>query len=229
MYLTMADRNFLQYWLCAAFPHCYFLWNYLSEKFPDRYEWSRKLLHNNKEQEGTPAYKTVSITSPDGKEITILLYRYHAEYKIEGKELYQPYLSYHAIENLDNDTFFLLLPVVDVMIDYENIYKKMLQDLCQRLSETALPKEYVKETAYGIKIGLMDADGAEDEPSWIIWQETEESLYGAMWWKDARMITLFQKYSTSGKIVLNKYITVPEGENAYLWGKSALSRWISCC
>lgn len=155
----------------------------------------------------------------------LLLYRYHVEYRVEGKELYQPCLSYHSVENLDNDTFFLLLPIVDVMINYEYTSKNIRADLSRRLSETAMPKEYVEEVASKLKLWLIDADGAEDEPLWFIWQETDDSLYGAMCWPGE--IDLFQQYNAAGKCVPGKYISIPEEEDAYLWGKHALAQWIS--
>lgn len=223
--ITMTNWTFLQYWLCAAFPHCYFLWKYLSEKLPHLYQWSSQFPRNNKGQENIPAYKTVDIVAADGNKIVILLYRYHVEYRIEGRELYQPCLSYNSVENLDNDTFFLLLPIVDVMINYEYTSKNMMADLSRRLSETALPKEYIEEVASKLKLWLIDADGAEDEPLWFIWQETDDSLYGAMCWPGE--IDLFQQYNAAGKCVPGKYITIPEGEDAYLWGKYTLDQWVS--
>ena len=225
--ITMTNWTFLQYWLYAAFPHCHFLWNYLSENLPQTDEWNNQLPGNNKRQEMVPAYKAVDMVAEDGKEITILMYKYHAEYRMEGRELYKPVLSYHMVENLDNDTFFLLLPIVDVMIDYDYVYEKIEPDLSRRLSETALPKEYIKEVADMLKLDLMDAGGAEDEPLWFIWQETKDSLYGARWWPDAGEIDLFQKCKPGGKGVPSKYITVPEEEDAYLWGRQALAQWIS--
>lgn len=225
--ITMTNWTFLQYWLYAAFPHCSFLWKYLLENLPHPYEWYSQLPVSNNEQEIFPACKTVGIVASDGKEITILMYKYHVEYRMEGRELYQPVLSYHMVENLDNDTFFLLLPIVDVMIDYDYVYGKIELDLSRRLSETAMPKEYVKKVAHMLKLGLMDADGAEDEPLWFIWQETKDSLYGAMWWPDMREIDLFQQCKPDEKGAPSKYITIPEGEDAYLWGRQALSQWIS--
>lgn len=222
--ITMTNWTFLQYWLYAAFPHCHFLWKYLSEKLPYPYEWSSQLTGSNKGQEVVPAYKTIEIVVGNGDKITILMYRYHVEYRIGDRELYQPYLSYNMVENLDNDIFFLLLPIVDVMIGYEYNYKKMKPDLYKRFSETALPKEYVEEVVNSLKLGLLDADGAEDEPLWIIWQETYDSLYGAMCWPDE--IDLFQQYNAYGKCVSSKYIPIPEVEDVYLWGKHVLSQWI---
>ena len=75
--ITMTNWTFLQYWLCAAFPHCHFLWRYLSEKLPHPYQWSSQLPRNNKGQENIPPYKTVDIVAADGNKIMLLLYRYH--------------------------------------------------------------------------------------------------------------------------------------------------------
>ncbi|MCI9080562.1 MAG: hypothetical protein HFH68_16925 [Lachnospiraceae bacterium] len=224
--ITMTNWEFLQYWLYAAFPNCYALWGYLWRNLPYTYEFSRKLPCSCKGLENVPVYRTVDIASADGNEIKVLLYRYHVEYKTEGKEIYQPYLSYHMVENLDNDTFFLLLPIVDVTIDYEYTSKNIIQDLSRRFSETALPKENIEEVAALVKSGFIDADGAEDEPLWFIWQETEDRLYGAMCWGGIE-ITLFQRCNPDKKAVPNRDITIPEGEDAYLWGKCVLSRWVS--
>ncbi|MDE7479006.1 MAG: hypothetical protein K2M91_13870 [Lachnospiraceae bacterium] len=156
--------------------------------------------------------------------ITVLLYRYHVEYRCGERELYQPCLPYHVVENLDNDTFFLLLPIVDLAeCEYDSI--NVVPDLIWRLSETALPEEHVEEVAYSLGVGLAEADGAEDEPLWIIWQETQEHLYGAEWWADAKVLQFFQQ-DMDGRYASDGYLLAPEGVDAFSWGKAMLSQWI---
>ena len=213
--MTMKNWSFLRYWLYAAFPHCYGLHNYLLWKISCPCE---KVMG----QESVPVCQTVHV---DNQKITILLYRYHVEYRCGERELYQPCLPYHVVENLDNDTFFLLLPIVD-LAECEYDSSNVVPDLIRRLSETELPEEHVKEVAYSLGVGLAEADGAEDEPLWIIWQETQKHLYGAQWWADAKELWFFQqdmdgKYEPAGK-----YLLAPEGVDVFSWGKAMLSQWI---
>ena len=213
--MIMTSLPFLKYWLYAAFPHCHGLRNYLLKHIPCPYE-------HDKEQKTIPVCRTVMVAN---QTITILMYRYHVEYRCEEQELYQPCLPYHVAENLDNDTFFLLLPIVD-MAECEYNSTNVVPDLVRRLSETALPEEHIEEVAYSLGVGLAEADGAEDEPLWIIWQETQEHLYGAEWWSDAKVLQFFQQ-DMDGRYASNGYLPAPEGVDIFSWGKSMLSQWIS--
>lgn len=220
---TMTCWSFLQYWLYVAFPHCYGLRNYLLKHFPYSREWINQMFRMDKKQEITPIHRTIIV---EEKEVTLLLYRYHVEYRMEGQELFQPCFPYHVVENLDNDTFFLLLPVVD-MAEIGYSYPKLMSDLIQRLSETALPKKDIKDVAYVLSVGLAEADGAEDEPLWIIWQETVNHLYGAEWWSDEGELHLFQQRNLENHRLPDAYILAPKGGDIFLWAKHMLSRWIS--
>ncbi|MDE5823882.1 MAG: hypothetical protein K2H91_04260 [Lachnospiraceae bacterium] len=183
---------------------------------------------HSKEQKGFPISRTVTIGD---QSITILLYQHHVEYRIEERELYQPCLPYHVVENLDNDKYFLLLPIVD-MAECGYCYLKVMPDLVRRLSETALPEEHIDDVAYRLSVGLAEADGAEDEPLWVIWQETKNNLYGAEWWQDAGELHLFQQNMDDSdelddSVLPDDYILAPEGEDVYVWAKSMLAKWIS--
>ena len=222
--MTMTCWSFLQYWLYAAFPHCHGLRNELLRHFPCSREWINQMFRMDKEKEITPIRRTIII---EEKEVTLLLYRYHVEYRMEGREVIQPCFPYHVVENLDNDTFFLLLPIVD-MLEIEYSYPKLMSDLIQRLSETALPKKNIKDVAYVLSVGLAEADGAEDEPLWIIWQETVNNLYGAAWWSDEGVLHVFQQQNLENdRFPPYAYIPAPEGEDIFLWAKHMLSQWIS--
>ncbi|MDE7185741.1 MAG: hypothetical protein K2O40_15060, partial [Lachnospiraceae bacterium] len=98
MSISMTDRDFLQYWLYAAFPWCFSLQRYFSENIP--------CTHKNKQ-------KKYNITVA-GQEITIWMYKHHVEYRIGEQELYQPCLPYDVVKALDNDAYLLLLPIVDM-------------------------------------------------------------------------------------------------------------------
>jgi len=220
---TMTCWSFLQYWLYAAFPHCYGLRNYLLKHFPYSREWINQMFRMDKKQEITPIHRTIIV---EEKEVTLLLYRYHVEYRMEGREVIQPCFPYHVVENLDNDTFFLLLPVVD-MAEIGYSYTKLMSDLIQRLSETALPKKNIKDVAYVLSVGLAEADGAEDEPLWVIWQETVNHLYGAEWWPYVNELHLVQRKIPDILYHSCAYMTAPEGEDVFLWAQRTLSEWIS--
>ncbi len=101
--------------------------------------------------------------------------------------------------------YLLLLPIVDMATcDYRS--ERVLPDLKRNLSETALPAAHVEEVAYDICCGLVDGNGAEDEPLWMIWDETEERRYGAFWWQDAQELQLF----TEDEDIPSEYITAPQ-------------------
>ncbi|MCI8825318.1 MAG: hypothetical protein HFH65_01070 [Lachnospiraceae bacterium] len=186
------------------------------------------MFGNDKEKQVSPVCHTVIV---DGKKITILMYRYHVEYRIEGKKVILPCLPYRAVENLNNDTFLMLLPIVDAGAYDKYGYEEMCVDLHRRLPEMALPSEHreywIKELAYILTTGLLDDDGAEEGPLWYIWQETADSLYGAMWWPYMNELELFQQKIPDILYRSCAYITAPEGENVFLWAERMLSEWIS--
>lgn len=207
MNISMNDREFLKYWLYAAFPGCYGLQQYLSKNIPSTYCYKRN------QHEITVA----------GQEITIWMYCHHVEYRSKERELYMPCLSYDAVNMLDNDAYLLLLPIVDMATcDYRS--EHVLPDLKRRLSETALPREHVEEVAYDICCGLVDGDGAEDEPLWMIWDESEKRRYGAFWWQDAQELQLYAEDDDIPSV----YITAPQRDDASLfdWARKMLSEWI---
>ena len=192
MKLSMKDKDFLNYWLYVAFPNCFDLQQYFLQH-------GHNTHHYNQEQH------TITVA---GKEITIWMFRHHVEYRIGERELYQPCLPYDAVKTLDSDAYLLLLPIVDMATcDYRS--ERVLPDLKQCLSETALPGEYVEEVAYDICCGLVDGNGAEDEPLWMIWDETEEKRYGAFWWHDAQELELYAE----DEEIPSVYIAVSQGED----------------
>lgn len=221
--MTIKHWIFLNYWLHAAFVNCHCLQRYLREWLPYSHEWINQTFGTDESKEITPIHKTIVF---EGQKITILMYRYHVEYRIGDKEIYQPYLPYHVVEFLDNDTFFLLLPIVD-MSECLNSNLKLIPDLVRRLSETDLPTEHIKHVASMLGVGLAEADGAEDEPLWVIWQETADSLYGAEWWPDEEELDLFKEWGKDKSTWPHAYIPAPEGEDIFLWGKHMLSQWVS--
>lgn len=237
--ITMMNWPFLHYWLYAAFPHCYGLRRHLFRHFPYSREWIDQMFFVANDQEIEPIIQTITI---DKEVITILLYRYHVEYRMDNRELllyryhiehkmdnhelFHPRIPYHMVENLDDETFLLLLPIVD-MFDIEYNTSKLMSDLIQRLSRTALPKEHIEEIAYVLSVGLTAADGAEDEPLWIIWQETADNLYGAEWWPDEGKFRLFQQPNIDCDHWPEVYLTAPESTDYFSYGKQILSQWIS--
>lgn len=216
--ITMSNKSFLQYWLYAAFPYCYGLQRYLAENLPC-------VCASREEQ--VPFSYTVQI---DTQEITIQMYRHHVKYSVGERELYQPCLSYDTVKNLDNDAYLLLLPIVNMAsCDYRR--ECVIPDLTRRLSETALPQEHVEEVAYGICLGLVDGNGAEDEPSWVIYDETQDNRYGAAWWPDVQELQLFVDDISSedceDNFVPDKYIPAAAVEDIYCWAKAELSSWVA--
>ena len=219
--ISIINWPFLHYWLYAAFPHCYGLQNYLLKYLPYSQEWIYQMFGTDTKQEIIPVIHKVAI---DGKEITIQMYRYHVEYRMDGKELYKPCISYHAIKSLDNDTFMLLLPIIDMFEKVENDYPDLKPDLHRILAQTGSPKEHLEDIVYSLDIGLLHDDGAEDAPLWYLRQETATSLYIAEWWPYVREFHLYcQNFLSDDIDSLNIYISVPEGEDAYLFGKRILS------
>lgn len=226
--MTMTYWPFLEYWMYSAFPQCHGLLERLVRYYPYSKKWINQIFGNSKEKQVSPVCHTVIA---DKKKITILMYRYHVEYRIEGRKVILPCLPYRAVENLDNDTFLMLLPIVDAGAYDKYGYQEMGEELFQRLPGMALPakhREYwKKELAYVLTIGLLDDDGAEEGPLWHIWQETEDSLYGAEWWPYVNELHLFQLKIPDILYRSGDYITAPEREDIFLWAQRMLSEWIS--
>ena len=225
--MTMTYRPFMEYWLNAAFPHCHGLQRYLNEWLwlPYSQEVISQMFGTDESQEITPIHKTVVV---EEQVVTILIYRYHVEYRIEGREIYKPCIPYNVVKLLDNDNFFFLLPIAD-MSEYFDCGQKITSDLTRRLSETDLPTEHIKDVASMLEGGLIEADGAEDEPLWVIWQETSDSLYGAECWEDE--LHVFKQWGKDKSEGIRPYkyipVTMEEGEDNFLWVKHEFSQWIS--
>lgn len=216
--ITMLNKSFLQYWLYAAFPYCYALQRYLTENLPCACAGG---------EEQVPFSYTVLV---DAQEITIQMYRHHVKYSVDGRELYQPCLSYDTVKDLESDIYLLLLPIVNMAsCDYRS--ERVMPDLTRRLSETALPQEHVEEVAYDICLGLVDGNGAEDEPLWVIYDETQDNRYGAAWWPDVQELQLFMDDNLSndcaGNFVPDKYIFVSSVEDIYCRARAELASWIA--
>lgn len=204
-------RPFLRYFLNIAFRDFLDLEQYLKRQLPNSPEWAERLFGLENAKEITPIRRSIML---DGAEIEVLLHLYYVEYRVNGQEMFRPFVSYEKAASLETEELLLLLPaayatggrVQDAGVSME--YKRQLtQELQERLAETALPSENRAEVAKRIGDVLLDRFGemkrAEDRGIALpltIYRETRDALYCAKWRPEEGRMSLYVEEGSSGMI-----------------------------
>lgn len=190
-------RPFLRYWLNIGFYRAINFSNVLKRNLIFSEEWAKCFAQQN--------YRLLLLKYKN-KDIQIKLHRRYAEYVYGGKVVYKPFLQWHALENIVDDTlFFLLLPAVIPFVDDEKTYDMVLTCIKNHLQHTSLSKESITQLSEGIikllfcgkflgeEIDDEDAVNDYDCNASEIYRESETELYVCRWSKYRHALCFYEQ------------------------------------
>lgn len=190
-------RPFLRYWLNIGFYRAINFSNVLKRNLIFSEEWARCFAQQN--------YRLLLLKYKN-KDIQIKLHRRYAEYVYGGKVVYKPFLQWHALENIEDDTlFFLLLPAVIPFVDDEKTYDMVLMCIKNHLQHTSLSKESITQLSEGIikllfcgkflgeEIDDEDAVNDYDCNASEIYRESETNLFVCRWSKYRHALCFYEQ------------------------------------
>lgn len=202
-------RPFLRYFLNTAFRDFLELDPYLKRQLPNSPEWAERLFVSEGSGEITPIRRRIAL---DGTEIEVLLYLHYVEYRLNGEEMFRPFIPYEKAASLETEELLLLLPAAYAAggrgqgeVTYMKYKRQLAQELGERLAETALPSENRAEIAKMIGSELLDRFGeiqrAEDRGAALpltVYRETRDTLYCAKWRPEEGRMSLYVEEGSSG-------------------------------
>lgn len=190
-------RPFLRYWLNIGFYRAINFSNVLKRNLIFSEEWARCFAQQN--------YRLLLLKYKN-KDIQIKLHRRYAEYVYGGKVVYKPFLQWHALENIEDDTlFFLLLPAVIPFVNDEKTYDMVLTCIKNHLQHTSLSKESITQLSEGIikllfcgkflgeEIDDEDAVNDYDCNASEIYRESETNLFVCRWSKYSHELCFYEQ------------------------------------
>lgn len=190
-------RPFLRYWLNIGFYRAINFSNVLKRNLIFSEEWAKCFAQQN--------YRMLLLKYKN-KDIQIKLHRRYAEYVYGGKVVYKPFLQWHALENIEDDTlFFLLLPAVIPFVDDEKTYDMVLTCIKNHLQHTSLSKESITQLSEGIikllfcgkflgeEIDDEDAVNDYDCNASEIYRESETNLFVCRWSKYSHELCFYEQ------------------------------------
>lgn len=190
-------RPFLRYWLNIGFYRAINFSNVLKRNLIFSEEWAKCFAQQN--------YRLLLLKYKN-KDIQIKLHRRYAEYVYGGKVVYKPFLQWHALENIEDDTlFFLLLPAVIPFVDDEKTYDMVLTCIKNHLQHTSLSKESITQLSEGIikllfcgkflgeEIDDEDAVNDYDCNASEIYRESETNLFMCRWSKYSHELCFYEQ------------------------------------
>ncbi len=243
--ISVNYRPFLRYWLNTAFRDFRELRLFLQEQLPYSPEWAGRLLDREGGQERKPVCRRIVL---DGMEIEVRMHLYYVEYRVNGKEVFSPFLTYGEIEAMETEELLLLLPMAVFAGDMSKSYlhnvsacpegRELAGRLRERLAETALPRENRVRAAEYLSAELMqrffdrqnarEGGGMSAQPL-RIYRETEDILYCAEWRQDERMMCLYTEQGQEGMLRHSSetYDFIGDEAQAVTLGKELLERMIA--
>lgn len=190
-------RPFLRYWLNIGFYRAINFSNVLKRNLIFSEEWAKCFAQQN--------YRLLLLKYKN-KDIQIKLHRRYAEYVYGGKVVYKPFLQWHALENIEDDTlFFLLLPAVIPFVDDEKTYDMVLTCIKNHLQHTSLSKKSITQLSEGIikllfcgkflgeEIDDEDAVNDYDCNASEIYRESETNLFVCRWSKYSHELCFYEQ------------------------------------
>lgn len=194
---TINHRPFLRYWLNIGFYRAIHFSNVLKRSLIFSEEWARCFAEQK---------HRLLLLKYKNKDIQIKLHRRYAEYVYGGKVVYKPFLQWHALENIEDDTlFFLLLPAVIPFVDDEKTYDMVLTCIKNHLQHTSLSKESITQLSEGIikllfcgrflgeEIDDEDAVNDYDCNASEIYRESETNLFVCRWSKYSHELCFYEQ------------------------------------
>lgn len=194
---TINHRPFLRYWLNIGFYRAINFANVLERSLLFSEEWAR-CFAKQKHRLLLLQYKN--------KAVQIKFHRRYAEYVYGGRVVYKPFLQWHALENIEDDTvFFLLLPAVIPFVDDEKTYDMVLACIKKHLKNTMLAEENITQLSEGIikmlfcgrflgeEIDDEEAVNDYDCNASEIYRESKTELYVCRWSKYRQALCFYEQ------------------------------------
>ena len=215
--LTLAYRPFFRHWLNTAWFDGFnedggiSLLDYLRKCLPWQGEWSRRFLTQD---DGTIRPRTVAVSFGT---VEVEMHLRHMEFRVNGRPVYRPCLSWEQTVIEGGDWFFYLLPITAA--SYER-YDEVREEILRRLPATAAPEEDRALIAECLAMSVcclpLDEDtGKAALPEEILplkrWAEDGERLYGCIWMENGQVVVLFEQTPTGRRE--RKRLTLAPGED----------------
>lgn len=194
---TINHRPFLRYWLNIGFYRAINFANVLKRSLLFSEEWARCFAEQK---------HRLLLLQYKNKAVQIKFHRRYAEYVYGGRVIYKPFLQWHALENIEDDTvFFLLLPAVIPFVDDEKTYDMVLACIKKHLKNTMLAEENITQLSEGIikmlfcgrflgeEIDDEEAVNDYDCNASEIYRESETELYVCRWSKYRHALCFYEQ------------------------------------
>ncbi len=212
--LSLAHRPLLRYWLNTAFYTAQdpetgtTLLEYLEKYLPYQESWSRRFAGR---EDGTPR----TIAAAMGM-VEIDCYPQHLEYRVNGKPVYRPCLTWEQTARESGDWFALLLPITAA--PYGD-FDKVAQEIYRRMRGLFLPEDewvLIARCLAGhvCRLPLEDGSGNPVPPETVLPMELSAEgggrLYTAVWKEDGEPVTIYRQ-TASGRREQERLEPDPEG------------------
>lgn len=210
--LTLKYRPLFRYWLNTAFYQAKDFQNgislsdYLNDSLPYQPEWSRRFA----EPDGVFPPRKLAVCM--GK-VELAFYRRHIGYRVEGKSVYRPCLTWEQTAAESGDWFFYLLPLTAA--PWESM-DEVSREIARRLEDTAAPEEDRELIARCLagSVCCLPLDeyrkplSPEEALPLTMYTGSDEKLFGCFWHEGEGALTLFEQ-TLSGRRVVKKQIADP--------------------
>ena len=212
--LTLRRRPLLRWWLNTAFYTAQDpetgtpLLEHLEKYLPYQASWSRRFALR---EDGTPR----TIAAAMGA-VEIDCYPMHLEYRVNGKPVYRPCLTWEQTVRESGDWFALLLPIT---VTSYRCFNEVSQEIFRRLAYFPLPESdriLIARCLAG-HVCCLRPDGEtgevtppEEQLPLELSMEGGGKLYTAEWFEDTGGVTIYRQ-TFSGRRIQERLLPDPEG------------------
>ena len=212
--LTLRHRPLLRWWLNTAFYTAQDpetgtpLQEHLEKYLPYQTSWSRRFALR---EDGTPRTVAAAMGA-----VEIDCYPMHLEYRVNGKPVYRPCLTWEQTARESGDWFALLLPIT--VAPYSR-FNDVTQEIYQRLNYFPIPQDdwaLVARCLAGYVCCLLTDQETREAPPpekalpMELSMEGGGKLYTAVWQEGEESITIYRQTS-SGRRMLEELMPDPDG------------------
>ena len=212
--LTLRRRPLLRWWLNTAFYTAQDpetgtpLLEHLEKYLPYQASWSRRFALR---EDGTPR----TIAAAMGA-VEIDCYPMHLEYRVNGKPVYRPCLTWEQTARESGDGFALLLPITAAPYSRFN---DVAREIYQRLNYFPIPQDdwtLVARCLAGYVCCLLPDQETREVPPpekalpLELSMEGSGKLYTAVWREGGESITIYRQ-TVSGRRMVEELLPDPDG------------------
>ncbi len=194
---TISHRPFLRYWLNIGFYRAVNFSGVLKQNLIFSEKWAKGFAERK---------HRLFLCTYRNKPVEIELHRRYAEYYYGGKAIYKPFIQWYGVENIEDDTvFLLLLPAVIPFIDDKKTYDMVLGSIREHLKNTSLTEEIIVELSKGMvkmlfcgRYILKEIDDEDEEfyydcNEYAFYRENETNLYVCTWSKYSHLLCFHEQ------------------------------------